>query len=59
MGSFCNMCTKQDVDQSGIRESQDRMEKPQDRKARKNKARNDSEEIPSEIVFDNNNSHTQ
>ena len=41
--------------QSGIRESAERMEKPQDRKARKNKARHDSEEIPSEIVFDNNN----
>ena len=42
-------------DQSGIRESAERMEKPQDRKARKNKARNDSEEIPSEIVFDQTN----
>ena len=41
--------------QSGIRESAERYEKPQDRKARKNKAKDDSEEIPSEIVFDNNN----
>ena len=53
MGQFCNMCTRSDVDNQACIKDDSEAEKPRDRRERKARPMHDTDEIPSEITYDN------